>query len=141
MSLVDPLGRILTEIRDDPTVAALTGARVRGGEPAKGDALGPGSYQPFVVLSRLGTSRLRRAPVQEVRISARCYAVTYQGAAALAGAVSDAIHATGHRISPTSGSIFGSFDDGGGEATKDPDTGQPYESVVIAVNAGTELLP
>jgi hypothetical protein len=133
------MGRILTEIRDDATVAAIT-TRIRGSEPAPGDALGAGSYQPFVVLTRLGTSRLKRAPIQEVRISARCYGATYQAAAALAGAVSDAIHAKGHRITASGVAIFGSFDDGGGEATADPTTGQPYESLVIQVNASTELL-
>jgi len=140
VSLADPLGYILTTIRDDAAVAAIT-TKIRGGEAAPGDALGAGSYQPFVVLVRLGTSRLKRAPIQEVRISARCYGATYQGAAALAGAVSDAIHAKGHRINAGGVAIFGSFDDGGGEATADPTTAQPYESVVIQVNAATGLIP
>ena len=139
MSLVDPTGRILTEIRDDAAVAAIT-TRIRGGEPAAGDALGPGHYQPFVVLVRLASSRLKRAPIQEVRLVARCYGATFQGAAALAGAVSDAVHARGHRIGPTGVAIFGSFDEGGAEATKDPDTAQPYESLVISVSASTELI-
>jgi hypothetical protein len=137
---MDPLGRILVEIRDDPGVAALT-TRIRGGEPAKGDALGPGSYQRFVVLTRLGTSRLKRAPLQEVRLLAKCYGTTYQDAAALAGAVSAAIHATGHRITAGGAVIFGSFDDGGEGAAKDPDTGQPHEDIIVQVNALTELLP
>ena len=139
MALVDPLGRILTEIRDDPGVAAIT-SRVRGGEPASGDALGPGSYVPFVVLSRLGSLRLKRAPIQEVRLVARCYGATAQGAAALAGAVSNAIHAKDHRINGSGVAIFGSFDDGGLGADKDPDTKQPLESLVIQVGASTELL-
>lgn len=137
--MTDPLGRILTEIRDDATVAALT-TRIRGGEPAPGDAKGPGSWQRFVVLVRLGVSRERRIPVQEVRIAARCYGLTYQDAAALAGAVSDAIHAAGPRISPSGVGIWLSFDDGGGGATADPDTGQPYETVVISVIAATQVI-
>jgi hypothetical protein len=140
MTLVDPLGRILTEIRDNAAVAAIT-TRIRGGEPAKGDALGPGAYVPFVVLTQLGSSRLPHAPVQEVRLLAKCYGVTAQGATALAGAVSDAIHATGHRISGSGVVIFDSFDDGGEGATKDPDTDQPMASVVISVNALTSLIP
>jgi hypothetical protein len=134
------LGKILTEIRDDATVAALT-TRVRGGEPAPGDALGAGHYQRFVVLTRLGQSRLKRAPMQEVRLLAKCYGASYQDAAALAGAVSDAIHAKGHRISSSGVAIFGSFDDGGEGASADPDTQQPYEAVVIQVNALTSLAP
>lgn len=138
--MIDPLGRILTEIRDDAAVAALTD-RIRGGEAEPGDAKGAGSYRRFVVLARLGRSRLARAPIQEVRISARCYGLTYQDAATLAGAVSDAVHARGHRITPSGIAIFGSFDDGGGDATKDPTTDQPYETVVISVGALTESLP
>jgi hypothetical protein len=141
MTLPDPTGRLLTEIRDDVTVAGLVSGRVRGGEPAAGDALGPGHYQAFIVIVRMGGVRLRRAPIQEVRLAARCYAATAQGAAALAGAVSDAVHARGHRITPAGLSIFGSFDEGGGGASKDPDTGQPMEVVFISVGALSETLP
>jgi hypothetical protein len=144
--MIDPLGRILTEIRDDAAVAALT-TRIRGGEPmatgdpSNHDAQGAGSYRRFVVLVRIGRTRLPRAPIQEVRIAARCYGLTYQDAAALAGVVSDAVHARGHRITPANAVIFGSFEDGGGEAVKDPVTDQPYETVVISVGALTEALP
>lgn len=138
--MIDPLGRILTEIRDDPAVAAIT-TRIRGGEPAPGDALGSGSYQPFVVVARLGTQRAKRAPIAEVRIVARCYGSTFQSAAALAGTVSAAIHDRGHRISPTGIVIFNSFDDGGLGAEKDPDTGQPHEDLIIALGALTSLIP
>jgi hypothetical protein len=137
--MTDPLGYILTTIRDDVYVSAIT-SRIRGGEPAQGDALGPGAWVPFVVLTRLGTLREKRLPVQEVRILAACYGVTYQGAAELAGAVSDAIHAMGARISTGGVGIWLSFDDGGGGATTDPDTGQPREDVIISVQAATELI-
>jgi hypothetical protein len=146
MTLPDPMGRILTETRDDAGVAAIT-TRIRGGEPMgktatdEGDARGAGNYIPFVVFTRLGVIRLPHCPTQEVRISARCYGVTFQQAAQLAGAVSDALHARGLRISPTGIVIFSSLDDGGGGATKDPDTGQPYESVIFSVGALTETLP
>jgi len=132
--MVDPLGYILTIIRADAGVAAIT-TRVRGGEPAKGDALGPGLYQPFVVLARLGHQRQKRLPVQEVRIAARCYGVTFQGASALAGAVSDAVHAIGPQTSAGGVGIWTAFDDGGEGTLKDPDTDQPYEVIIIAVNA------
>lgn len=138
-ALVDPTGSVLVLIRDDSAVDAIVHGRVRGGEPAAGDALGPGHYQPFVVLTRLGRSRLKRAPVQEVRLNAACYGVTHQGAAALAGAVSSAVHPKGPRISAGGVAIWSSFDDGGGDSTKDPDTGQPREDFVIAVNASTVL--
>ena len=140
MTLVDVTGYILTTIRDDPTVAALT-TRVRGGEPAPGDALGPGGYQRFIVLTRLGAQRQKYLPVQEVRILAACYGLTHQDAAALAGAVSDAIHNTGVRLSAGGVGIWNSWDDSDAGGTTDPDTGQPRSDLVISVAAATELIP
>jgi hypothetical protein len=152
MTLADPTGLLLTGIRDDAGVAALTN-RVRCPEPMgrivteagveidAGDERGPGKYVRFVVLTRLGRSRLKRTPVQEVRYVAKCYGVNAQDADALAGAVSEAIHARGHRISGGGVIIFGSFDEGGEGATKDPDTGQPMSPLIISVGALTELLP
>ena len=134
--MIDPLGYILTTIRDDAGVATLT-SRVRGGEPAKGDALGAGSYQRFIVLVSLGYVRMKRLPVQEVRIAARCYGLTHQDAAALAGAVSDSIHAIGPRTSSGGVGLWTTFDDGGGGDLLDPDTQQPYAIVIILANAAT----
>lgn len=137
MTLVDPTGDLLTTIRSDPTVAGMT-TKVRSPEPDPGDALGPGSYQRFIVLVRLGYTRLKRMPMQEVRYAARCYGQgtnPARDAATLAGAVSDAIHAKGPHIHGTVG-VYATFDDGGGEgAAEDPDTHQPYETVIIQVVA------
>jgi hypothetical protein len=140
MALADPTGLLLTGIRDDAGVAALTD-RVRCPEPLSGDALGPGKYQAFIVLSQLGRSRLKRAPLQEVRYVAKCYAATFQAADALAGAVSAAVHAVGRRASGGGVVIFGSFDDGSQGATKDPNTGQPMSALIISVGALTETIP
>ncbi len=135
--MIDPLGKLLTEIRANPAVASLT-TRVRGGEPAPGDSAAP--FGRFVVLVRLGTQRDKRAPVQEVRIGFRCYGSTYQDAAALYGAVSDAIHNVGPRIGATGVLIHRSFDDTGLGASKDPDTGQPHEDGVIQLFAATQVV-
>jgi hypothetical protein len=140
MSLVDPTGYLLTGIRDNAAVQAL-GMIVRAGEMAPGDAGGPGHYKRVCVLVRLGASRLKHVPIQEVRYAARNYGLTFQDAAVVAGTVSDAIHAIGHRINGSGVAIFGSFDDGGEGATKDPDTDQPMETVIIQVNAATGLIP
>jgi hypothetical protein len=154
VSPVDPTGYLLTTIRDAAGVAALT-TRVRVNEPMgrtvnaagaetdAGDARGSGEYVRFIVLARLGRSRLRHVPVQEVRYVARCYGQggnPYQDADALASAVSDAIHNLGHRISSGGVSVFGVYDEGGEGATKDPDTGQPHSDVVIALGALTSLI-
>lgn len=135
--MIDPLGKLLTEIRDHPAVAALT-TRVRGGEPAPGDAAVP--FGRFIVLVRLGVRRDKRAPVQEVRIAVRCYGPTFGDAAALYGAVSDAIHNVGPRIGGSGVLIHRSFDDIGSGASNDPDTGQPHEDGVISVFAATQVV-
>ena len=53
----------------------------------------------------------------------------------------DAIHAKGHRISPSGVSIFGSFDDGDMGAQFDPDTQQPTVDLIATVGASTSLIP
>jgi hypothetical protein len=148
MSLTDPTGRILTDIRSDPAVAALT-TRVRCPEPMgrivtpagvvtdEGDARGPGHYIRFVVLTQLSRVRLRRAPIQEVQYVAKCYGLTSQDAQQLAAAVSDSLHAAGHRITGAGLSILGSFDEGDLGMTNDPDTGQPMAGILVSVGAIT----
>jgi hypothetical protein len=149
--MIDPTGRIISELRADATVAALTNDRIRGGAPMAGDALGPGQYQRFVVVVRLGRSRgapggganRRRFPMQEVRLAARCYGAggePMRDAAALAGAVSDALHAKGPRISAGGVGIWLSLDDGSEGDAKDPTTDQPYETVLISVHAADRVI-
>lgn len=138
--MVDPLGLLLTSIRDNAAVAAIT-TRIRGGEAAPGDALGPGSYQPFVVLVLLGSNREPRAAMQTLRIAAKCYAQTFPLAAALAGAVSDAVSNVGPRRNAAGVQLFRTYDDIGLGAEKDPDTGQPVQTIVIEVFAATQVVP
>lgn len=139
--MIDPLGKVLTEIRSNATVAALT-TRIRGGEPEPGDAKSKAEgWQRFVVLVELGYDRWLRPGVAVHRIAARCYGTSYQDAAALAGAVSDAVHNIGPRRNGTGVLIYRSFDDVGLGATADPDTGQPHEDLVIEVFASTVLAP
>lgn len=149
----DPLGKLLTEIRDDSGVADIAGknptsspARVRGFEPAPktssyaGDAHGPGEYRAFVVLVNLGGSRLYRVPVQQPRFVARCYGRTPAEAAELANAVSDAVHYQAPRVATNKLGIYASFSDEGGEQDKDPDTDQPYVPVFIDLIATTQAV-
>ena len=140
--MVDPTGPLIVELRN----AGIAGGRVRGGEPApkangyEGDALGPGHYKRFVVLSRLGFDRLHRTPVAFHRIGIRAYGATYQDAAALYGEISDLLDNGGPRVSGSGAPIYQSLDISGGNAAADPDTGQPYEAGVIELIAGTEVL-
>lgn len=132
------MGFLLTTIRDDAGVSALT-TRIRGGEPAKGDALGPGSYQRFVVLVNLGHDRSLTG-MQSLRVAARCYGTTYADASLVAGAVSDAIHNIGPRLNAAGVGIWRMYDDVGMGAEADPDTGQPHEDIVIEVVAATKAV-
>ena len=144
MTLADPFGFVLTTIRDDAAVCAISAGRW-GPEAGKGWEKGAAGYQAFGILTLLGRSRLQRAPIQEVRLLAKCYGATRQLASAHAMAVSAAIHATGRRVSSSGVVIFGTFDDGGDGAGTDPEppngNGQPYDTVIIQVNAYTGTLP
>lgn len=136
--MYDPLGTLLTIIRDDPGVAALT-TRVRGGEPAPGDVQSKDDgWLRFIVLVRLGYDRDPQVPIQDVRIGINCYGTSYQDAAALAGAVSDAFHGrTPPSLNAQRFALYAAHDDGGPGASKDPDTDQPFETLTAALVAST----
>lgn len=134
--MIDPLGFLLTTIRDFPAVAAIT-TRVRGGELASNDVA------PAVVLRRLGVTRspmgnTARAGLEGVTIAALCFGLTYQAAAQLYGAVSDAVHMKGPRKDASGRQIFLSVEESGGEATLDPDTRWITETCVINVIAAAQ---
>jgi hypothetical protein len=133
----DALPKILIELRDDADVADIVDDRVRGFEPAPGDAQGPGSYKAFVVVVQLDAPRLGRIPVQRPRIAVRCYGRTHQEAAALRWACSNAVHNTGPRVHTNGLGIYQSMDDTGGEQEKDPDTKQPLQQFIVDLFATT----
>ncbi len=134
----DALPKILIELRDDIEVDAIVDGRVRGFEPAPGDAQGPGSYKAFVCVVQLDAPRLGRIPVQRPRIAVKCYGRTPQEAAALRWACSNAIHNVGPRTYANGLGTYISMDDGGGEQEKDPDTAQPYQTFVVDLFATTQ---
>ena len=140
--MIDPTGTLILELR----AANIASKRVRGGQPApqtagyEGDALGPGKYKRFVVLTNLGHDRLHRTPVAFHRIGVRAYGATYEDAAALYGEISDAIDNAGPRLSTAGVAIYQSLDVSGGNAERDPDTNQPYVAGVIELIAGTQVV-
>lgn len=134
--MIVPIGAIVNELR----TANIASKRVRGGEPAVGDAKPAGSYQRFVVLVHLAGPRLHRTPMAIHRIAVRAYAPTFQDASVLYGEISDVLDNAGPRLSDAGVAIYQSLDDTGGSAEKDPDTGQPYESGVLEVFAGTQAI-
>lgn len=137
--MFDPIGSLVVELREDAAVAALT-TRIRGGGPARGDADGPGGYQRFVVLTRLGgVLPTSGVPTQTVLVGMRCYGTTPQDAAELFGACADALHHVGPRSGTRGGHIYTTHVTSSGGAVQDPDTRQPYEVGVIEAIATTQV--
>lgn len=143
----DPVGKLLTELRDDDAVAAIAGEnphiavpRVRSPEPGPGDAQGAGSYRAFVVVSTLATPRHPSVPIQRDRHNVSCYGRTPEEAAALYAACSDALHHKGPRSRSDGQAIYVTHDDTGGTEDKDPDTSQPRYQFVVETLATTQAV-
>lgn len=134
--MVDPTGMLIAELRR----TNIASGRVRGAEPAPGDALGPGHYQRFVVLVRLVPQRVLRIPLARFQYIFRAYGATPQDAAALYNEVSDAFHLVGPRVGVSGIGIYQTVQEFGNGPGKDPDTGQPFEAGLLEVLAGTRLV-
>ena len=149
----DPMGRVVVELRADAAVAAIAAAnpsaaaaRVRPSNPApktdsyEGDAHGPGSYRAFIVIRELSTTRDHRVPIQRPRLALLCYGRDDIEAARLARAASDAFHGRGPRVAGNGLGIHVSYDAGSDGVERDPDTGQPYATVLIDLLATTQAV-
>jgi hypothetical protein len=151
----DVMPKLLTDIRSDTDVAAIT-TRIRSPEPAapivnpstgavidKGDArqgTAADPYVAFVVLIPQVPLRHHTLPVQFTRTVARCYGRTAIEAAQLRWAVGAAIHNAGPRVYPNGLGIYASYDIESGEPEKDPTTQQPYMELVIEAPATTQAV-
>lgn len=133
----DVIGKLVTDLRDDTTANTLNGGRIRGFEPAPGDAQGAGQYKNFVVLVLLAARRENRISVYWPRVAVRCYGSTPQLAMQNYTACANALHNAGVRVYGNGLGIWNSFDDTGPSAEKDPDTGQPYVSFIAELAATT----
>lgn len=138
--LLDPFGALLVEVRDDVDVTALVDDRVRGNEPAPGDAQPTGKYKAFVVIGTLAAPPDPDVPVTFASYSFRCYGTTFQNAWAVYGAVVKAVHRVGPRLKVSGLGIYQTLVTGGGEEAKDPDTAQPYVSGVITLIATAQVV-
>lgn len=142
----DPVGQLLTELKDDAAVAAIVGAnptsepRVRSPKPGPGDAQGASAYRAFIVIATLATQREKSAvPVQRARHVVRCYGRNPLEAELLYDAASDALHHRGPRRSGTR-AIYVSHDDTGAAYEEDPDTKQPLYSFIVETLAATQAV-
>jgi hypothetical protein len=141
---MDVLGKLVLEVRDDSAVDSIAHGRVRGADPAgavgdeHGDQRGPGEYVAYVVMELLDDPRVApRVPAHRAVIVARCYGRTRAEAASLRWAVSNALHLVGPRLKANGLAIWQSLDTGGSGQARDPETQQPYETVVFSALAST----
>lgn len=137
---LDPLGALLVEIRDDVDVDVLVAGRVRGFEPAPGDAQPAGKYRAFVVIEATSVRPEFRVPVTFAAYGLRCYGTTPQNAWAVYGACAKALHMVGPRLKASGLGIYQSIVIDGGEQAKDPDTQQPYVLASIRLIATTQVV-
>jgi hypothetical protein len=141
--ILDVIGKLVIELREQPQIAALVGQRVRGFELAPGDGQGPGQYRRFVLLQLLDAPRIpgfRRAPVRVPHITCKVGGLTPQDAMATYGVVAAALHAAGPRVHANGLGIYNSFDDTGPSPVKDPETQQPVVDFVITLLATTQAV-
>jgi hypothetical protein len=137
---LDPMGSLITEARSDAEVAALVDTRVRGFEPAPGDAKGSGEYQAFIVISALNVTPIRRVPVTFAEYGIRAYGSTPQNAWAVWGALVKVFEGTTPRVKSNGLGIYQTFVVSGGEQGSDPDTKQPVVLGSIRVVATTQAV-
>lgn len=142
--MIDALGKLLIELRDDVAFGLWHDDRVRGEMPAPatatyaGDVRGPGKFVRFVVISTLATPRDRRLPIQRPRFAVKVYGTDPQDAMAGYVLASDAIHRLGMRMAGTGAGRIGiwqSWDEDGAAPELDPETKQPFVTFVVALIA------
>jgi hypothetical protein len=150
--MVNVIGAVIAELRDDPDVAALVGNRIRHGTPLgevhgptgvltyDGDAHGSGEYKAFIVLVTLSDPPMRRVPVQFVEVAARCYGTTRQQSREVYGALVKALHDRGVRVKSNGIGLWRSAMVGGGSDDTDPKTGQPLVIGNIQLIAATVVV-
>lgn len=125
MTMTDPLGKLLTEVRDFPAVAAIT-SRVRGEELAQGDK------PPLVIIRTFPTSRLAgapRLPVLRHGFAILCYGTSPKQATQLALAVAEAVHNLEPRTNAGGTAIYQSFHGTINGVEIDPDTQWPFRTL------------
>jgi hypothetical protein len=140
VTLLSPLGAAVAELQADTAVKAIT-TRIRAIEPAAGDALGPGGFLPFVVVTVLDAPWNAPTATSTVTLGLRCYAATFPAAEALYLACAAVFHRKGPRIATSRLGIYGSLAQGGGTPDRDPDTQQPLFYGVIELNVSTQSIP
>ena len=137
MTLLSALSDACAELAADIAVQAIVGLddagvrRIRPVEPAAGDALGPGHYIPFVVVSLLDNPPRPRMPIRNVVLGIRAYAATYPAAEALWLACEAVFRDRPARVASSGLGVWFSTIQAGGVPDRDPDTKQPLFSGAV----------
>jgi hypothetical protein len=126
----DPLGLLLTSIRDDSAVSAIT-TRVRAEEWATDDK------PPAVIIRTFPITRDKRLPIGRFQYLIQTYGSSFQQASQLRRAVSDAVHDLEPRVNASGIGIYQSFSETEGQAQIDPDTQWPFYTIIAVVWAAT----
>jgi hypothetical protein len=146
MTMLSPLAAAVAELAAAAGVQSIVGVdaagvrRIRPVEPGPGDALGPGKYQAFVVVSQLGAPWATGTATSSVTLGLRCYAATHALAEALALACAAVFHRAGPRVAASGLAIYGSTVQGGPQPDKDPDTRQPLAHLIVGLNTSVQAV-
>jgi hypothetical protein len=138
MTTVSPVGGAVAELAADAAVQSIVGLdpagvpRVRSIEPAAGDALGPGKYIPFVVVTELSAAPMAHIGVRSATLGIRAYAATYALAEALWLACEAVFRDRLARITPARLGVYHSQVISSGPQDQDPDTKQPLFHGVVS---------
>lgn len=140
MTLLTPLGAAVAELLADTAVTTIT-TRIRPVEPGTADALGPGHYVPFVIVSVLDAAPMGHMGVRDVTLGLRCYAATFALAEALALACEAVFLDRGPRIATSRLGIYHSQVTAGWTPDKDPATQQPLFHGIVSYPTTIAAVP
>lgn len=135
--ILSPTGAAIAELVGDTAVAAIT-TRIRPAEPGENDALGPGNYVPFVIVSVLDEPHQASTATAAATLGLACYGATYALAEALWLACADVFRRKGPRVAASGLGIYNSNVIGGGVYDRDPDTHQPLMRGIVELNTSVQ---
>jgi hypothetical protein len=145
--MVEPLGAMVTELQAALRARGYPDAIVRGGDLQGTDTPGAvdGTATGLVLLRRNGGAPRRRVGVQDLRVTAQCFAPAGRKGAQEAAYLANTVTAWFHDRGPRRGSgrrvLFSSAVVSQGTPTTDPDTHWPTETLVITAMASVVPLP
>ena len=141
--MIDPMGKLLAELRANGPLTAETAGHVWAGElPDRFQGATPSTDpRPYVLLHHLGNRRGRHNPVGYFRVQVTSVGKSPRLATKLYGLVSDVLHDAGPRYASGGTAVYRSEEEIGGQPANDPVTGWPVEISIYEVWAATLSVP